>query len=158
MSKARNHTMGKIMMPRGEKQISSVAYPLAAGVLALALAACEEKPSGNALPVAPVAVAPQAVVQPVQPKIEPPKPADVQKAPESPQATEDAALAEKVKSALGADRALRASTVDVGVSGGVVTLFGTADTREHRDRAAQLAANVPGVKSVKNQMVIVAGS
>jgi hypothetical protein len=158
MSKARDHTTGKIMMPRGEKRISSVTYPLVLGVLALALVACEEKPAGGNAAPAPVVVAPQTVVQSVQPKIEPPKPAEAQKAPESPQAAEDAALAEKVKGALGADRALRASTVDVGVSSGVVTLFGTADTLAHRDRAAQLAANVPGVKSVKNQMVIVAGS
>lgn len=137
------------------KRMASIAYPVVLSVLGLALAACEEKPSAdNAAPPA-VAVAPQTV-QPITPKIETPKPAD--KAPESAQAKEDAALADKVKSALGADPALRASTVDVGVSSGVVTLFGTADTRAHRDKAAQLAANVPGVKSVKNQMVIVAGS
>lgn len=135
--------------------MASIIYPLVLGALGLALAACEEKSSAGNTVSAPVAVAPQAV-QPAEPKIETPKPAA--KAPESAQASEDTALAEKVKSVLGADPALRASTVDVGVSSGVVTLFGTADTRAHRDKAAQLAANVPGVKSVKNQMVIVAGS
>jgi osmotically-inducible protein OsmY len=137
------------------ESIARIACPLVSCVLGLALAACEDKPSAGT-PV-PVAVAPQ-VVQQVQPKIEPPKPAETPKTPEAIQAGEDSALAEKVKSALGADPALRSSTVDVGVSGGVVTLFGTSDTRAHRDKAAQLAANVPGVKSVKNQMVIVAGS
>jgi osmotically-inducible protein OsmY len=145
--------MEKIMKQR--ESMMRITYPLVVGVLGLALAACEEKPAaGNTAP-APVAVAPQAV-QPAEPKIEAPKPAA--KAPESTQANEDTVLADKVKSVLGADPALRASTVDVGASGGVVTLFGTADTPAHRDKAAKLAANVPGVKSVKNQMVIVAGS
>jgi osmotically-inducible protein OsmY len=146
--------MEETMKQSGEKGMPSI-YPVMLSVLGLALAACEDKPSGaNVAPPA-AAVAPQTV-QPVTPKIEAPKAAE--KTPESAQAEADAALADKVKAALGADRALKGSTVDVGVSGGVVTLFGTADTRAHRDRAAQLVANVPGVKSVKNQMVIVAGS
>lgn len=143
-------------MKQNEKRyLSSMVYPVVVGVLGLAVAACEEKPSGSN--TAPAAAAPQTV-QPVAPKSEAPKSADAQKAPGSAQADADAALAAKVKSVLGADAALGASSVDVSVSGGVVTLYGTADTRAHRDKAAQLAANVPGVKSIKNQMVIVAGS
>jgi len=48
--------------------------------------------------------------------------------------------------------------IDAGVSDGVVTLYGTADNKKNRDKAARVAAGVPGVKSVKNEMVIVAGS
>jgi len=39
-----------------------------------------------------------------------------------------------------------------------VTLYGTANTRARREKAAKVASGVPGVKSVKNELVIVAGS
>src|SRR5882724_3662592 len=71
---------------------------------------------------------------------------------------EDAALATKVKSALGADPALKFLAIDAGASGGVVTLYGTANNRTLREKAAQVASKVEGVKSVRNELVIVAGS
>jgi osmotically-inducible protein OsmY len=40
----------------------------------------------------------------------------------------------------------------------VVTLYGTANNRALRDKAAQVASKVEGVKSVRNELVIVAGS
>jgi len=144
-------------MKRNEQwRIPGVAYPVVIVVLGLAVAACEDKPSAGNVP--PVAASTPQTVQPAAPQIESPKPVDAQKSPESPQAAEDAALAAKIKSVLGAEPALKRSTVDVGVSNGAVTLYGTADTRAHLDKAAQLAASIPGVKSVKNEMVIVAGS
>jgi osmotically-inducible protein OsmY len=39
-----------------------------------------------------------------------------------------------------------------------VTLYGTANTRARREKAAKVASGVAGVKSVKNELVIVAGS
>jgi osmotically-inducible protein OsmY len=39
-----------------------------------------------------------------------------------------------------------------------VTLFGTAPTAADRERAARVAAGVDGVRSVMNNLVIVAGS
>jgi len=129
------------------------------GALALSLAACDQiqslwRSEGSANPAAgtlaqqPVAVAPIAATES----------ADNRRAAESREIDEDSALAAKVKSALGADPALRLLAIDTGVAGGVVTLYGTADTRAHREKAAQVASNVPGVKSVNNQLVIVAGS
>jgi len=78
--------------------------------------------------------------------------------PEKPPVDENKVLAGKVKSALGADPALKLLAIDAGASDGVVTLYGTADSKTNRDRAGRVASGVPGVKSVKNELVIVAGS
>jgi osmotically-inducible protein OsmY len=88
------------------------------------------------------------------------KPAELPKSlePEKPPVDENKVLAGKVKSALGADPALKLLAIDAGASDGVVTLYGTADSRTNRDKAARVASGVPGVKSVKNELVIVAGS
>ena len=85
---------------------------------------------------------------------EAPKPAEV--AP--PPVDQNKQLAGKVKSALGADPALKMLAIDAGAADGVVTLYGTADNRKNRDKAGKVASEVPGVKSVKNELVIVAGS
>jgi hyperosmotically inducible periplasmic protein len=75
-----------------------------------------------------------------------------------PVAEGNAALAAKVKSALTTDPELKTLTVDVNAADGVVTLFGTADNAARSYRAAQVALNVDGVRSVKNELVIVRGS
>jgi osmotically-inducible protein OsmY len=104
--------------------------------------------------------APQAQQAPTEGKIEIAKSAELPKPaePEKPAIDENKVLAGKVKSALGADPALKLLAIDAGASDGVVTLYGTADNKKNRDRAARIAAGVPGVKSVKNELVIVAGS
>jgi hypothetical protein len=86
--------------------------------------------------------------------VEPPKSLESEKPP----VDENKVLAGKVKSALGADPALKLLAIDAGAADGVVTLYGTADNKKNRDKAARVAAGVPGVKSVKNELVIVAGS
>src|SRR5262245_44614597 len=78
--------------------------------------------------------------------------------PAKPPVDENKVLASKVKSALGADPALKMLAIDAGANDGVETLYGTADNKKHRDKAAKVAAGVQGVKSVKNELVIVAGS
>lgn len=104
--------------------------------------------------------APQAQQAPTEGKIEVAKSADLPKPaePEKPAIDENKVLAAKVKSALGADPALKMLAIDAGASDGVVTLYGTADNKKNRDKAARVAGGVPGVKSVKNELVIVAGS
>jgi osmotically-inducible protein OsmY len=104
--------------------------------------------------------APQAQQAPTEGKIEVARSADLPKPaePEKPAIDENKVLAGKVKSALGADPALKMLAIDAGASDGVVTLYGTADNKRNRDRAARVASGVPGVKSVKNELVIVAGS
>jgi len=132
-----------------------------AGALALSLAACDQiqslwksEPSTN--PAAGTLA--QQPPKPAEGKIEVAKTDDSRKAVEAPRIDEDSELAAKVKSALGADPAVRLLAIDARASGGAVTLYGTADTRAHRERAAKVASGVPGVKSVKNELVIVAGS
>ena len=63
-----------------------------------------------------------------------------------------------IKSALGADPALKILAIDAAVTDGAVTLYGTANNRALREKAAQVASKVEGVKSVRNELVIVAGS
>jgi len=130
-----------------------------AGALALGLAACDQQPKQKSPPpkfdqsletapadksaggnIAPQAAAPQGAVP-----LDIPDPGDV-------------ALASKVKSAITAEPALKAITVDVNAAAGVVTLNGTADTHANSDRAAKVALNVDGVRSVKNELIIVRGS
>jgi len=131
-----------------------------AGALALSLVACDQIQSlwKSESPKPATGTVAQPAPQPVEGKIEIAKADDSPKAVEAPKIDEDAELAAKVKSALGADRAVRLLAIDARSSGGVVTLYGTADTPAHRERAAKVAARVAGVKSVKNELVIVAGS
>ena len=86
------------------------------------------------------------------------KPAEAPKPVEPPPVDENKVLAGKVKSALGTDPALKTLAIDAGASDGIVTLYGTADNKRNRDKAGRVAASVPGVKSVRNELVIVAGS
>lgn len=70
----------------------------------------------------------------------------------------DQVLAARVKAALSADPGLRSVTVDVKSTDGVITLYGTADSAAKSHQAAMVAMNVDGVRSVRNEMVIVRGS
>lgn len=70
----------------------------------------------------------------------------------------DAVLEARVKAALSADSNLRSVTVDVKSTEGVITLYGTADTPANSHRAAMVALSVDGVRSVRNEMVVVRGS
>ena len=145
----------------GKNRISLALPAVMAGMLALGLAACGDKPSvekdakdaakKSAPPVQLPAKAPE------KNNVEAEKIAK-EKAAAAARAKEDAALADSVKSALVAEPGLKALTVDVTASDGEVTLFGSANTRANRDKATRVASKVPGVKAVKNTMVIVAGS
>lgn len=70
----------------------------------------------------------------------------------------DAELAAKVKAAVTATPGLEMLPFDVTVSKGAVTLYGTADTPRKRAQVEEIATRVPGVASVNNKLVIVAGS
>jgi len=70
----------------------------------------------------------------------------------------DTALAEKVKAAIVATPGLKNMAMDARSSDGEVTLFGTADSEAQRRQAQKVAAGVPGVKSVKDELKIVRGS
>lgn len=75
-----------------------------------------------------------------------------------PTVDENASLAARVVAALRRDSAVGKLGIDVVSADGAVTLFGTASTAGDRERAARVAASVDGVRSVMNNLVIVAGS
>ncbi len=121
---------------------------IASGALVAAgLAACGEEPS-----------AASAENGPGQALARAPAPAPNAAAPAVAQADENAALAGRVVAALRRDPAVARLGIDVVSVDGAVTLFGTAPTAGERERAARVAAGVDGVKSVTNNLVIVAGS
>jgi osmotically-inducible protein OsmY len=64
----------------------------------------------------------------------------------------------RVRRALEEAGKIDAAAIDVTATDGMVSLFGTAGTKDERARAAQVAAKVEGVKSVDNKLVIVRGS
>jgi osmotically-inducible protein OsmY len=78
--------------------------------------------------------------------------------PQSGSSGTDLVLAARVKAALSAEPGLRSVTVDVKSTAGVITLYGTADSAAKSHQAAMVAMNVDGVRSVRNEMVIVRGS
>lgn len=87
-----------------------------------------------------------------------PSPAPKAAEPAVPPVDENAALATRVVAALRRDPAVGTLGIDVVSADGAVTLFGTAPTAGDRDKAARVAAGVDGVRSVMNNLVIVAGS
>jgi len=138
-----------------------VAGSVGAILLAFGLTACDQIQSlwksdkdASPAPASQPLLAPKAMEE----KTNPIKLAEGRAPAEAPKVDEDKELATRVKSALGADAGLKMLAIDAGATNGVVTLWGTADTRAHRDKAAKVASEVPGVKSVKNELVIVAGS
>lgn len=68
--------------------------------------------------------------------------------------TDDASLATNVEEALKADSMTSALDINVESSAGAVTLTGVAAGTRWKTRAAVVAANVKGVKSVKNDIEI----
>ena len=103
--------------------------------LLLSLAACKEAPPPvQAATAKPQAQAPSSPVDPNQ------------------------ELSIRVRRALEEAGKIDAAAIDISATDGVVTLFGTAGTKDERERAAQVAAKVDGVKSVENKLVVVRGS
>lgn len=129
---------------------------IAAGTLVLSLAACDQKPKTDDAQTF------ERLLQNAGRDREPAAPApgaDATKKSDSPAGPgTDAAVAARVKAALSADPGLRSLTVDVKSTDGIVTLYGTADSPANSHQAAMVALNVEGVRSVKNEMVVVRGS
>jgi hypothetical protein len=117
-------------------------------IAALALVACGDdvpapKPQAKAPPPPPpVAAAPKP-----EPKPEPPKP-DPNKE-----------LAALVKRTLEMpENKLPSGAIDVTAADGRVSLWGTVASNGQKNKAAQVAKKVDGVKSVDNQLKVVRGS
>ncbi|HEY4370916.1 MAG TPA: BON domain-containing protein [Burkholderiales bacterium] len=70
------------------------------------------------------------------------------------QGVSDAAIAASIKTDVLKDPYLSAGKVEVAVSGGVVTLSGTAGSDASRERAGRMASAIAGVKQVNNQLAV----
>lgn len=67
---------------------------------------------------------------------------------------DDSAISTKVKAKLFEDPATSGWHVFVTTDKGVVWLTGTVNSAQEKDRAGELARNVPGVKAVKNELTV----
>ncbi len=69
-------------------------------------------------------------------------------------AIEDTAVTGSVKAAFAVHRDLANRPIDIATDGGVVTLSGEVASKEERESAEELAANVEGVESVENRLEV----
>jgi osmotically-inducible protein OsmY len=67
---------------------------------------------------------------------------------------DDATITARVKSRFAEDKTVAATRIQVETLKGVVQLSGFATSETEKQRAAQLAAAVPGVKQVQNAVVV----
>ena len=74
--------------------------------------------------------------------------------PESTELVEDSVVSTRVKAALAADPAVRPEFITVKTINGLVHLTGFANDREQADRAVAITRKVPGVKKVKDDIVL----
>jgi hypothetical protein len=74
-----------------------------------------------------------------------------------PSGTDDSAIQSAIDKKMAEDATLSTAAVTATVSGGKVTLIGTADTRAIKDQAERLVKSIRGVKSVDNQIVVSGG-
>ena len=70
------------------------------------------------------------------------------------QALGDAALTAKIKSKMALDDTVKALSIDVDTSDGVVTVSGIVSSPLERSRAVQLAQETVGVKTVYDRLII----
>ncbi|MCC2642711.1 MAG: putative periplasmic or secreted lipoprotein [Nitrospira sp.] len=70
------------------------------------------------------------------------------------QTVDDATITTSVQSKLSSDRISNFSRIDVDTERGVVTLNGVVKSSDQKMRVAELAREVNGVKSVKNNLQI----
>lgn len=70
------------------------------------------------------------------------------------QSAEDIALTNKVKSAFSLSKRLSAYEINIAAKDGVVTLTGQAPTDVDRELAGNVVKDIPGVKSVDNQIQV----
>ena len=67
---------------------------------------------------------------------------------------DEASTTAKVKKAIYDDPSLKVMDISVSTEDGVVALSGTVKNRGQRNKAAQVASRVQGVKKVKNELQI----
>jgi hypothetical protein len=70
----------------------------------------------------------------------------------------EAALTGKIKAKIALDDTVKSADVQVHSKDGIVTLSGKANTAAQRDRILQLARETSGVRSIVNEMTVIAGT
>jgi osmotically-inducible protein OsmY len=145
-----------------EKAVYRTVQIAVASVIALNLAACDQEPSAEKVgrdidrAVEKAGQRMNQAANAVEKKIELAKDAAGNTATEAGKAIDDGPGRQ---GQIRLDRRTRYKALaGVAATDGVVTLRGTAGTPENRDKAAQVALNVPGVKLVKNNINIVEGT
>ena len=69
-------------------------------------------------------------------------------------ALDDGAITAKVKGAIFAEPGLKSLQIEVETKDGVVTLSGSVETSELRDRAVKIAGSLNGVRQVVDKLVV----
>jgi hyperosmotically inducible protein len=133
------------------------ALAIALAGTALGLAGCEQRgdqaSKAPASPPAGTATAPA----PASPATTPPPTAATPPTGErsaAGQATDDATLTTKVKSALIADDKVKGLNINVDTNDGVVTLTGKAGSPEEKDQALKVVRGIEGVKNVQDRIAV----
>lgn len=67
---------------------------------------------------------------------------------------DDTAVATQIEHRLSADRDVNAQTITIDVRGGIVTLSGRVPGEDAKRKAGTLAAAVPGVTDVRNEIMV----
>lgn len=138
------------MIPNARETIAGSKACIA--LMVLLLAACDGGKPPDSAPAKPAAGAPLPVAGPAPAQVAAPH------AQSSAKQKADAGLAGRVKAALEAEPQIHGFAIDVTADNGKVALFGTVHTKARRDVAERVARGVAGVKSVDNNLAIVAGS
>jgi osmotically-inducible protein OsmY len=73
---------------------------------------------------------------------------------ESPGPVDDAVISTKIKTEYAKDKQVSALRINVDTDKGVVTLRGTAKSKEEADKAVSIAKGISGVSSVKNEIKV----
>ena len=68
--------------------------------------------------------------------------------------TGDTAMSTEVEHRLSADRQVNVQTIKIDVRAGIVTLSGSVPAEDAKSRAGKLAASVPGVVDVHNEISV----
>lgn len=132
-----------------------------AAALAMGVAACGDKQPDRTSQLPPPGETASSKLEraadAAEQKIEKAADAAERKLDQAGKAIDDAAVTAKVKSALIGEPNLKALSINVDTTAGIVTLKGTADSHENKQKAEQLATTVEGVRAVKNELVVIRG-
>jgi hyperosmotically inducible protein len=145
------------------RQVNRAMIAAIASAFALAAAGCGEKPSQSSAdnygkkPADTASSKVERATNSAEQKLERAADAAEKNLESAGKALDDATVTAKVKSALIAEPNLKAMSIDVDTTGGVVTLKGTTANFEQKQKAEQLTSAIEGVRSVRNELVVVRG-